>query len=71
MKFLLSLFGKELESVVKEIDFNIEDVIELYTFKDAKQYESKLLDIASALGVSSDEASDLNSLLKKLLESKK
>ncbi|UXD22191.1 hypothetical protein IPA_02440 [Ignicoccus pacificus DSM 13166] len=71
MKFLLSLVSKELEDVIKDLVNPFESLLELYTFKDAKQYESKLLDIASALGVPKEEASDLNALLKKLLESKK
>ncbi len=66
MKFLLSLFTKEIEDALKEVISPINDLVELYTFKDAKEYESKLIDIAKSLGV--EEASDLNSLLKKLLE---
>ena len=66
MKFLLSLLEKELGPVFKELLDPFETLARLYSFEEAKDPQERVKQIARALGV--EEASDLNSLIKSLLE---
>ena len=68
MKFLVSLLEKELGPVFKELLDPLEALANLYSFEEAKNPQEQLKRIAKALGV--EEASDLNSLLKTLMENK-
>jgi len=69
MKFLISLLEKELGPVLKELVDPFETLAHLYSFDEARDPQKQIEKIAKALGI--EEASDLNSLLKSLLESEK
>jgi len=63
-----SLIKKEIESLVQELLLPLESLEEIYSFKDARNLESKARAVAKALGVDEDE--ELINLIKKALKGK-
>ncbi len=63
-----SLIKKEIEGIFKELLMPMETLEELYSFKEAKNLDTKAHLIAKALGVEEDE--ELINLIKKALKGK-
>ena len=68
MSFFLNLLKKELEDMVKEMISPVEELEKLYTFKPAKDLDSKAHLVAKMLGVDEDE--DLINAIRKALQGK-